>query len=298
MDTVKPEPVFPPGLERLIEEKWGPAEAWGSPGEWQAFVGERVGLRTPHLEILADLVAERLPLTGRRVLDIGCGEGGLAKNLEARGASAVGLDLDSQNLVIARAARLHNGLVPGAFVSGTGTRLPFRDGSFDLVAAVETIEHVGRPAVLVEEMFRVVRPRGHVLVTTPNLLQPYEPHARLLGVHWVPRFVRGGLTKALGETSALSERLRALDSLHYFTRESLRALLDGHANATLDLGEAWLRHSLRRQKTGVATSDPWSARVLNLLLGVGAPRWPQVASRVLLRFMPLKFLCQKGGSVP
>jgi SAM-dependent methyltransferase len=56
------------------------------------------------------------------------------------------------------------------FIGADGGRLPFRDASFDAVASYQTLEHVPDAAVALDEMIRVVRPRGWVFVAGPNLL--------------------------------------------------------------------------------------------------------------------------------
>jgi 2-polyprenyl-3-methyl-5-hydroxy-6-metoxy-1,4-benzoquinol methylase len=287
MSSLRHSASLPPDLPDLLEEKWGKREGWGSFRHWPEFLDERMALATPNLEILVDLLGDHLSLVGRKALDVGCGEGGLAKTLEERGSEVVGVELDLRNLTIAQAARLYNGLAPGAFVHGTGVHLPF--------TAVEAIEHMDRPESLVAEMFRVVRPGGHVLVTTPNLLQPYEPHARMLGIHWLPTSLRHGLGRVLGTRSDLSERLKLVDDLHYFSPESLTALLRGHAVSTVDLREAWFRRLLLRHGTGRATSDELPARLLDLVARLRPQHGPLPLLRLLLQLMPLKVLCRKGG---
>ncbi len=289
-------PELPGDLPSLLEDKWGRKEGWGGVSHWRAFIEERMALSTPNLQIIADLLADHLGLERCRSLDVGSGEGGLAKALSDRGSEVVGAELDPRNLAICRAARSYNELAPGAFVRGTGVHLPFRDTSFDLVTSVETIEHVDRPESLVAEMFRVVRPGGHVLVTTPNALQPYESHARLLGVHWLPSFSRRWLVDVLGNRAGLADRIGLVDDLHYFTSTSLKAILRDHTASIVDLRETWLKRLLLLKDNGGATSDPFSARLLEIFSLFRPEQWPRPVLQLLLVFMPLKFLCQKGGS--
>jgi SAM-dependent methyltransferase len=94
------------------------------------------------------------------VLDVGCAEGYFIKVVSDRfGAAAWGVDLSTTAL--AKAHRLYGLPVAAA----EATRLPFADGSFDLVISTEVIEHVLDPDLMVAEMRRVSR--GSVLVTTP-----------------------------------------------------------------------------------------------------------------------------------
>ena len=93
-------------------------------------------------------------------LDVGCAEGYFMNVLRDRfGAEVWGVDLSP--VALAKAHQKH-GLTVGA---AEATRLPFADGSFDLVYSTEVIEHVLDPDLMLAEMRRVSR--GTVLVTTP-----------------------------------------------------------------------------------------------------------------------------------
>ncbi len=90
------------------------------------------------------------PRPGERVLDAGCGTGIYTRRLLAAGATATGLDGDSQMLA---AACLR---APSAtLVEGDVTALPFADGTFDLSLAVTLLCFVEHPQRAVEELVRV-----------------------------------------------------------------------------------------------------------------------------------------------
>jgi SAM-dependent methyltransferase len=100
---------------------------------------------------------------GRRVLDAGSGEGYGAALLNAAGAaSIVGLDFDKE--AISHASQRY-GL---DFVQGDIGRLPFADGSFDLIVCFETIEHVSDGPRAVAEFRRVLSEDGLLIISTPN----------------------------------------------------------------------------------------------------------------------------------
>jgi SAM-dependent methyltransferase len=60
-----------------------------------------------------------------------------------------------------------------AFAAGDVRRIPFRDGSFDLVYSMGTIEHFDETREAVAEIYRVLKPGGRALVGVPNLLDPF-----------------------------------------------------------------------------------------------------------------------------
>jgi SAM-dependent methyltransferase len=111
---------------------------------------------------------------GARVLDLGCGEGWACAALLATGARPVGVDVSA--VALERAARHHPGIAFHAVVPGR--RLPFGDGSFDVVWASEVLAHAARPGPLLSEARRTLRPGGLLLATTGH-------HGRLRG--WLRR---------------------------------------------------------------------------------------------------------------
>lgn len=102
---------------------------------------------------------------GREVLDAGCGVGWGTVRLARAGAHrAVGVDIDEGALVSARERAGEH----AEFVRGDLMSLPFDGGSFDLVVSFEAIEHVEDPRRALDEFRRVLRPRGLLVVSSPN----------------------------------------------------------------------------------------------------------------------------------
>jgi SAM-dependent methyltransferase len=100
---------------------------------------------------------------GRRVLDVASGAGfGLQMLLEA-GATAVGVDYDFAALQSARSVEPTAGLL-----NADATRLAIADACVDLVVSFETLEHVPDAGALVREVSRVLKPRGRLVLSTPN----------------------------------------------------------------------------------------------------------------------------------
>ena len=74
-----------------------------------------------------------------------------------------------------------------SYVQGDGTKLPFADGSFDIVFSNAVIEHVGDEAAQTAFAAEVRRVGRRYFVTTPNRWFPIETHTRLPLVHWLPQ---------------------------------------------------------------------------------------------------------------
>jgi SAM-dependent methyltransferase len=133
------------------------------------FTGERVmpGQVDPDLwnEHYARYAFAARLCRGRRVLDLGCGDGYGTTELALSAASVVGIDVAAE--VVAGAEKLYSR--PNVrFVPASAARLPLPDESFDLVVAFEVIEHLAEWRELIQEARRVLAPNGQFIVSTPN----------------------------------------------------------------------------------------------------------------------------------
>jgi SAM-dependent methyltransferase len=135
---------------------------------------------------LAAFFASRFTGPAVRVLDLGAGNGGASFGLsESAKYRVTALDL-VPNPVLRRVRRNADARVGS--VVGSGTKLPFAGGSFDLVLLLETVEHVADLSPLGSEVMRVLTPGGMCMVTTParlrNLLR--DPHYGVAGLLLLP----------------------------------------------------------------------------------------------------------------
>jgi ubiquinone/menaquinone biosynthesis C-methylase UbiE len=138
------------------------------------------------------------------LLDVGCGEGVLTAAWAGRVERTVGVDVDDARLRAEWARREAPGLEFGTV--DPAVALPFADGEFDLVAAVEVLEHAADPGALLGELARCAR--RHVLVSVPR-----EPLWRALNL------ARGAYWRELGNTPG---------HRHHFSRGALRRLACAH----------------------------------------------------------------------
>ncbi|QIN81877.1 methyltransferase domain-containing protein [Rubrobacter tropicus] len=118
----------------------------------------------PETDATSIIVEAFEPLAGKRLLDIGCGSGALARLLSDRGAHVGGVDPNAQALALAREA------VPGGTFHVAGAEsLPFADDSFDGAVFLNSFHHVPKPAMrqALHEAARVVEPAGPIVVVEP-----------------------------------------------------------------------------------------------------------------------------------
>lgn len=126
----------------------------------------------PATEVYAALVqASARPAD--RLLDLGCGRGGLVEQLGHPLAQVVGVDPDWQSLVEHR--------LPLPRVAAFSDGLPLANCRFDLVFSSWLLEHLERPARTFAELARVLRPGGRFIFITPNAAHPLSYLNRAFG---------------------------------------------------------------------------------------------------------------------
>jgi ubiquinone/menaquinone biosynthesis C-methylase UbiE len=128
-------------------------------------------------------------LSGKRVLDVGCGVGGALVSLTLAGAECTGIDVDADRLKLCR-KRLELHGQDAVTLCGDAYHLPFDDASFDIVICTDVLEHVSNRARLISEYSRVLRSGGILYLAFPNLLSirnaMRDPHYHLFGVTLLP----------------------------------------------------------------------------------------------------------------
>jgi len=192
----------------------------------------------------------------RRVLDAACGEGYGTAILSAAGAaSVVGVDIDPEVVAHARARYGIDALAADV------SELPFPADEFDLVVSFETIEHVADPERALDELARVLKPDGMLIISTPNAREYLEDN---------PFHVREFLPEEFIELLASRfPEVRPLYQQNFLTSAVLdaRRLADADPKVPLDL-ETWK----------AAASEP--GRELYTLALCGPSAMPQLDANV------------------
>jgi 2-polyprenyl-6-hydroxyphenyl methylase/3-demethylubiquinone-9 3-methyltransferase len=115
-----------------------------------------------------------------KFLDIGCGAGWLANALSEKGHEVTGIDLSEKSLEIARKTDPTEQVT---YLQAHAYSLPFSSGSFDAVSALDLLEHVEEPELVIAEAARVLRPGGFFFFHTFNRT-PLSYLLIIKGVDW------------------------------------------------------------------------------------------------------------------
>jgi SAM-dependent methyltransferase len=112
--------------------------------------------------VVQNLIAGLGPAAGKKALDAPLGPGAMALHLRTAGYFVTGLDID-----VTQSANLPPSIARMA--CDLNAPLPLHDASFDLVTSLEGIEHVENHFLLLRELSRVLKPGGHLIISTPNI---------------------------------------------------------------------------------------------------------------------------------
>ncbi|WP_328475463.1 class I SAM-dependent methyltransferase [Actinoplanes sp. NBC_00393] len=134
--------------------------------------------RTDQMLFLLDGIVRAAPRQ-LRILDVGCGDGAATSQAAARapGHQVIGMDWSDQAM---QQARRHGLTLIRGGLEAPG--LPIADATVDVVVMSEVIEHLVDPDLAVSEALRVLRPGGHLLLSTPNLAAWFNRALLAVGV--------------------------------------------------------------------------------------------------------------------
>lgn len=172
----------------------------------------------------------------QRLLDIGCGDGNFSILLKRLCSlkEVYGIDISESGVKKAK----KNG-VKAFRVDVDNKNLPFKDNYFDAIYAGEIIEHLFNPDHFLDEVYRVLKPKGIFVLDTPNLASLYNRIALLLG--YLPFDMQVSLKYSLGHLyedlykNEKNKYVRASDHIRFFTLKSLILLLKKHNFSILNV---------------------------------------------------------------
>ena len=206
METIDQPPANPNADPAELQKFGALAHRWWDPQGDMRPLHEINPLRLAWIDRLA-------ALTGKRVLDVGCGGGILAESMAQRGARVTGVDLSAKPLRVAQLHALESGVAVDYREASAEHLAAESPGSFDVVTCMEMLEHVPDPASSVKASSTLARPGGWVFFSTINrnpksfffAIVGAEYVLRLLprGTHEYARFIRPSELAAMARTAGL-----------------------------------------------------------------------------------------------
>lgn len=132
---------------------------------WYTEMNHPIALLRAENRLRIPWLLKELGPKSKTVLDVGCGGGLLANALAKAGHTVSGIDLSSSSLEVARS---FDETKTVDYRVANGYSLPFRNETFDVVAAMDVLEHVEEPRLLISEASRVLKPNGRFFFHTFN----------------------------------------------------------------------------------------------------------------------------------
>ncbi|WJW76660.1 bifunctional 2-polyprenyl-6-hydroxyphenol methylase/3-demethylubiquinol 3-O-methyltransferase UbiG [Thiohalobacter sp. IOR34] len=138
-----------------------------------------------------DYINSRVPLAGKKVLDVGCGGGILSEGMARLGAEVTGIDMGEAPLSVARLHLYESGLKVDYRQTTAERMAEEAPAAFDVVTCLEMLEHVPDPASVIRACATLVKPQGHVFFSTLNR-NPKSYLFAIIGAEYLLRLLPKG----------------------------------------------------------------------------------------------------------
>ena len=138
-----------------------------------------------------DWIRQKVDLSRRKTIDIGCGGGILAEAMAGAGAEVTGIDMAEAPLQVARLHQIESGLSIDYRQATAEELAEEAPAQFDIVTCLELLEHVPHPAQIIDAVARLLRPGGHAFFSTINR-NPKSFLLAIVGAEYVLRLLPAG----------------------------------------------------------------------------------------------------------
>ncbi len=157
--------------------------------------------------------------SGKKILDLGYGNGLYAAAFARAGAHVDGLEVSESLATIAKKICADQGLTVNLQLYD-GKVFPYADAMFDYAYSISVIEHVTNPALFLSEIARVLKPGGACYITFPNRYAPRETHTGVYFLGYLPRALAARVMNGLYSRNTVEEI-----NLHFLSFFSFMRLL-------------------------------------------------------------------------
>ncbi|MBI2076003.1 MAG: class I SAM-dependent methyltransferase [Candidatus Aenigmarchaeota archaeon] len=201
-----------------------------------------------------------------KILDVGCGDGLISGLIGKKtGAKMYGVDVADEAVRISRKRGID------AKIFDVNKKIPFRSSYFDAVYCGEVLEHVFDVDNLIDEIKRVLKPRGYAVITVPNIAAWYNRGLMLLG--YLPFWVEASIKNPVGSPFAIS-----CGHVRAFTKSALAQLFRIHGFRIEAVTGAYINVK------GVENKTPQriASRIISIVDRMFS-RFPSLSTNVILK---------------
>ncbi len=156
---------------------------------------------------------------GKKILDVGCGNGGISIAFTMAGAQVSGVEIEEELYMISKNYAESLNIKPDFYLYD-GLKLPFENNAFDFAVSASVLEHTDDPTAYLTEILRVVKPGGSLYLGFPNKLWPKETHTGLWLLTYMPAFLRPAYIK-FKKRNPLED-----NNLHFYSYFDLQKMIE------------------------------------------------------------------------
>jgi len=151
------------------------------------------------------LASDRVDLKGKKILDFGCGNGAQSIEFIKTNTTIIAVDIDDTSINTLKEYISINNVDKITAIKYDGKKLPVESNSIDVVMSYEVLEHVHDESESLQELNRVLKQGGEILISVPNKWWIFETHGANLPIlrwnrvpffSWLPQSIHSKFAKA------------------------------------------------------------------------------------------------------
>ncbi|MBL7196569.1 MAG: class I SAM-dependent methyltransferase [Candidatus Omnitrophica bacterium] len=159
-------------------------------------------------------------IKNKKILEFGSGQGIVTMEFSKAGAEVTGIDIDKTLVDITQEFAHQKGLNTKFITYSNNKRVPLEDNHFDYIYSIQTFEHLDDPVYSLRELCRVLKKRGILHLTFPNRFYPYDDHAQIFLIPWLPYKVADLVTKLCRK-----HNMKYYANLHFYSYWQFKKIL-------------------------------------------------------------------------
>lgn len=170
-------------------------------------------------KVVSDFIQRVGDVSGKKIIDVGCGNGGICIAFSLAGASVAGVEVEEDLYLIAKKHTEFYGAKVNFYLYD-GNELPFDDNTFDYAVSTSVLEHTTSPVLYLREILRILKSHGILYLGFPNKLWPKETHTGLWFLTYFPGILKPVFIKMF-HRNPLED-----NNLHFYSYGDLEGMIN------------------------------------------------------------------------